>query len=455
MASCRGFTVLPSRLSSKPQLATAQKSFKLKLPTPLTPLSPVSVSRGNPLAVTANTLSAATGLIASSLVGTISERTILPPNSGILGTLIASAILSNLKWVPATHALYDLCWSLFLPASLALLLLEEPPPSSSKASSPDLQKVGLAFLVASLASLAGCTASFLVCRSFPTLWLAPKDAAVAGGCLCASYVGGSINFFATARIMGTGTSLLSSMAAADLMTMALYFAWLATALQNKRLLKLFGERPQEPSVVVVVAADDMETKEKTSISMKISATLLVSLLAWAMATFANRLEQLLTPIISGTTCAIIAVLGTTLQKVMRPYRSNTKLWRSMQRAATPLASLSFQIFFAAIGISANLGQALQTGPASLFFSGTALLLHIGLTLGGCLAVNAIFGNANLKLSHVLVASNAAIGGPATAAAYAGQQRTGLTLAATVWGVVGYGIGTNLGIAMSRLYQACL
>ena len=49
--------------------------------------------------------------------------------------------------------------------------------------------------------------------------------------------------------------------------------------------------------------------------------------------------------------------------------------------------------------------------------------------------------------------NAAIGGPATAAAFCGQMRPdlgklqGRTISATVWGVVGYAIGTIVGVSM--------
>jgi len=168
-----------------------------------------------------------------------------------------------------------------------------------------------------------------------------------------------------------------------------------------------------------------------------------------MSTVANQVERLLSPIIAGTACGMIAILGTSIQRLMPP----SKMWQAMQQAASPLAGLAFQIFFASVGISANLGQALQTGPASLWFSVSAILVHIAGALGGALLVNAFCHK--LQLKHVLVASNAAIGGPATAAAYAGQQRTGLTLAATVWGVVGYGIGTNIGLGMCQWFQSWL
>lgn len=397
-------------------------------------------------------VSAASGLVVASVAGTLSEGTILPKNAGILGTLIVSAIFSNLGWVPPAHALYDLCWSLFLPGSLALLLLEKPPTASEgqKDQSSGIGKVGLAFVVSSIASIVGCMLSFFICRASPSLWLSPADAAVAGGCLTASYVGGSINFFATARLVDGRASLLSAMAAADLLVMAIYFAWLATALQNKRLVKWFGNdgsNKYTDSKVELSTTDTESDNEKTSISLKATATVLVSLVAWSMALIANRGEQVLNRIIPGTACGIIALLGTSIQRWAPP----CKLWRAMQKAATPLASLAFQIFFAAIGISANLGQALQAGPACLWFAASGLAVHVVGTLVGC----RLLLRKQVQLKHVLVASNAAIGGPATAAAYAGQQRTGLTLAATIWGVVGYGIGTNLGLGMCRWFQSCL
>jgi uncharacterized membrane protein len=108
-------------------------------------------------------------------------------------------------------------------------------------------------------------------------------------------------------------------------------------------------------------------------------------------------------------------------------------------------------------MSANIGNALKAGPACLWFSMAALLVHVLVTLGGSLLCSkSIF--PNIQLQHVLVASNAAIGGPATAAAYCGQikQRArGLALAATLWGVVGYAIGTGIGVTLSRVLSASM
>lgn len=430
-------------------------------------------------AVPSSAISAASGLLVSTFAGTVSEKKI--PNSGILSTLISSAVLSNLGLIPPTHALYDWCWSVILPASLALLLLQEEgsDSASTKGSNAGMLPVGLAFCVASIASMIGCTVSFLVCRAFPSLWLPPASASIAGGCLCASYIGGSINFFSAARLLDAKSSLLSAMAAADLLVMAVYFAWLVAALQNKRLLKWFGDddvRLETNSQVSNIQTSTIKevgssSAVRTSIRTKIAASICVSFLAWSMAVVANHAEAILNPFVTGTACAVICLLATIVPKVASFSGTRQHLWNAMRQMAGPLGAFSFQLFFAAVGISANLGQALQAGPASLWFSATALGIHMLLTIGGCLGLNRLLGmvpslrtsatesNSNasyrLQLKHVLVASNAAIGGPATAAAYAGQQQTGLTVAATVWGVLGYGVGTSLGISLSRMFQGLL
>jgi uncharacterized membrane protein len=140
--------------------------------------------------------SAATGLIVSSIFGFACEVSVLR-DAGILGTLVVAAVFSNLGWAPPTHGMYDLCWTIFLPSSLALLLLGQNINSSQSSSTDstsiyrsEIVSVGCAFAVASLGSFLGCTLSFLICRSFPDLWLSPADAAVAAGCLVASYIGG-------------------------------------------------------------------------------------------------------------------------------------------------------------------------------------------------------------------------------------------------------------------------
>jgi hypothetical protein len=63
----------------------------------------------------------------------------------------------------------------------------------------------------------------------------------------------------------------------------------------------------------------------------------------------------------------------------------------------------------------------------------------------------------LTLEDILVASNAAIGGPATAASFAGSFthisdafRNALIISGTFYGVFGYAIGTSIGVSLTRI-----
>lgn len=130
-----------------------------------------------------------------------------------------------------------------------------------------------------------------------------------------------------------------------------------------------------------------------------------------------------------------------------------------------MSGFAFLFLFAAIGVSADIAEVLRSGPACLFFSLTALTVHGVVTLGGSFLFQRLSSTkkarrhgGTIRLVDVLVASNAAIGGPATAAAFYGQVKQGtdmkrsLTVAATVWGVVGYAVGTTVGVALYRFLQ---
>jgi len=92
----------------------------------------------------------------------------------------------------------------------------------------------------------------------------------------------------------------------------------------------------------------------------------------------------------------------------------------------------------------------------------ALSVHITTTFGASIGIQGLLPNQfKLHLDDILVASNAAIGGPATAAAFAGrlkvdetnpqdqQRKQGLIMAATTWGVVGYALATGIGVTLTQ------
>ena len=385
-------------------------------------------------------------------------------------------------------------------------LKEEDSSSDVKAT---IKSVSLPFAIGSLGSVLGCIISFvgtLLLGGKAGRWsLPPLDAAVAAGCICSSYVGGTVNLFATARILGDSLkssgaktfnmeTLMGSMAAADLLVMAVYFAGLTAAVKSPYLQRIFPGRSADDQITVeetTTTSTTSDGNQDTSIESQISASVgrelyretrpviaatFSSALAYVCVSISTRFERSIYSLsgIPGMGCAAIAALSTTVGWILRRIKI---IWKSakgedekemlpwlqeeMSRVCPKLSGLCFNLLFAAIGTAANVGVALQHGPASFLFASSALVVHFVTILLGSWAVEKVLPKVRLSIEELAVASNAAIGGPATAAAFAGtlandndtrssRQRRGLVLAGTVWGVVGYAIGTSLGVWISKI-----
>jgi uncharacterized membrane protein len=396
------------------------------------------------------TLGASVALVGSSLVGLQVDRWV--PSGGILGTLLVAAGCSNTGLVPSVHPLYDACWTWVLPASLALLLLAyRPPPNknvtSSSSISSCIRRVAGPFGMASIGSLLGCWISYQCALQLN--WFGSKEyAKAAAGCLAASYVGGSVNLFATAKLIGAHPNLLGSMATADLLAMAIYFSILSATLEWKWLRSKFRGN-QDNNLVETPLPDDNRilTSDETTTTMgsKLLASVPLLGVTWVIVLLANMVDTFMSQWIPGMACAFIAVVAPLLNSLV----NQRTWWTPFPQVASPLGDFLFLTFFASIGMGANLQSALQLGPACLLFSVLALSIHLMVAILGSLPLS-------VELEDVWIASNAAIGGPATAAAFCSRMRKdpaklrGRTLAATVWGVVGYAIGTSLGVTMYRL-----
>ncbi|MBW1881345.1 MAG: DUF819 family protein, partial [Deltaproteobacteria bacterium] len=99
--------------------------------------------------------------------------------------------------------------------------------------------------------------------------------------------------------------------------------------------------------------------------------------------------------------------------------------------------------FAAIGASANIGVVLSVGPSLFLFAGLILLVHLAfLLIAGWVL--------RLDLAEIVIASNANMGGPTTAAAMAVACRwRGLVIPAILCGTLGYAVATFVGVAVGH------
>jgi hypothetical protein len=394
--------------------------------------------------------------------------------------------------------------------------------------------------------------------------------ALIAGCLSASYIGGTVNFFATANALlarsvndvivdiGIGDGIIDdvvarsafgSVAAADLVVMALYFAILQSISGSTLLRRLFpvdvghrggggGSRTMTggeskggcrtrsvPSSAGSTARrgdgdgnvhvdDGIELISTTKVSHRWrGATALASamstILALASVNVATRLERWVTTSFPrpfnppGTMCAFLALLGLALERIIgrvsrschsnrnNDYGADDDDCRSSSRFATKLcdaldeipmiapalSDMCFYLLFAAVGSAADLTSAVAGGPSALAFASLALLVHIVTTVSLSWVCTRIGTYCDMPYIYttweeILTASNAAIGGPSTAAAFAAglipadndgsdegversNRRSALVIAATLWGVFGYAIATGEFVFLPDGFVFCL
>jgi len=419
---------------------------------------------------------AALTLIVSSAAGIAYDK----KRGGGLGTLITllvAAHASNLNLGPSHSALYDFCWTTLLPSSLALLLLASPSAKDRHSFRQDIRAVAIPFLLASIGSILGCVISFSLTlmgamNSTSRKWwrpgrllLPPIEGAVQAGCLCASFIGGPVNYFGVRHLLASSKDLLGhdggvlqslfGSSVSDLLVMALYFSLSTTALSSKRLQQWFPERVTEG-----ISDDDVLFDSETvpfSTRRRVVATIMAAFLAREMVKVsvafgrANLIPGVPTMCLAG----LGAICSNVLPRILLLFQADA-LMDEIRSVSISLSDICFYLLFAAIGASANLGEAVKLGgwhfSSGALFASTALLVHTVTLIGGSLAVQR-FTKVRLELEEILVASNAAIGGPLSAAEFANRtarRRPGLIMAATVCGVFGYVIATEVGITLTRM-----
>jgi len=114
---------------------------------------------------------------------------------------------------------------------------------------------------------------------------------------------------------------------------------------------------------------------------------------------------------------------------------------SSRQSCSGFGQFLIQPFFVVVGLS--------TPMAGVFSEGLWILGYAAIVVGMHAVVVLVLRRCHVPMAEVLVASQAAIGGPSTALALAtGLERGDLAVAGVALGLLGYGLGTYLGVAMA-------
>ena len=260
------------------------------------------------------------------------------------------------------------------------------------------------------------------------------------GCLCASYIGGSLNFAATAQALDVvnagGKALLTGAMAADNLAMCAYLAALFA-------IKTSGPSEEERS-------REVESGERV-LSGVTAASACASL---AMALIVLELSRLVAagfgaPSLSlGVACVLAPIVSISASTIARTSKSESRNLSSILAfsGSQPMSEALMLLFFATLGAMVDLRTIFAT------LSGGAMLPFIAILLTTQLVFTLLVGHKLLKIPlwAVLVAANANVGGPATAAAMAAARGWRQAFApAVATGIFGYSIATLIGVAIGN------
>lgn len=282
---------------------------------------------------------------------------------------------------------------------------------------------------------------------------------MASACLLASYIGGTSNFFETAGVLAStaeDTKLLNLIAGVDIALMIAYFGVL---LGSKSILSKIlatdgrgnggGGYDSKGSRFYGLSKKQARPIEKASPvgAMKCLA-------------FAIGISSLATWIASRVPVMGISVPLSTLGAL---FASQVPLFRKLGVLVPGENSAPFMLclFYAIIGLDCKLQELAHVGFPILKLMTTMLATHFGVIVALSFTWNRILafiasrrstsggGNLELDAETVIIASNVCIGGASTASSMASTLDPYLVVPASIVGVLGYCIGTPIGLTAAK------
>jgi uncharacterized membrane protein len=330
----------------------------------------------------------------------------------------ATFLLSNTGVIPAEAPAYGVVWSYLVPLAIPLLLFKADLRRILREAGPTL----LAFLAGGVGTVIGTVVAYRLVPLGPEGWKL-------AGIFCATYVGGSLNYMAAAEALELRTGdLLTAGIAADNLVMTLYFLLLFALPAMSPLARWCGggtRATQAEGSRSATAERQAITLDGMAASLAAAAILCAS--GYGLASLVG---------VPSAGILVVTALTVTTATVAPSFLGRFG-------GAQELGVLLMQIFFATIGASANISVVLRVGPRLFLFAALILAVHLLFLL---LAARVL----RVRLDEIVIASNANMGGPTTAAAMATARRWHhLVIPAILCGTLGYAVATFVGVAVGH------
>lgn len=361
--------------------------------------------------------------------------------SGAIIALIGAMVLSNLNIIPVEAPVYDQVWGYVVPLAITLLLYQ----CNIKKIGKESARILTIFLISSVGTMIGAIVGYLALHKII------PDLNMVAAMMSGSYIGGSVNFAAMSGAFDVPGDLVSAAVVADNLLMALYF-FVLMAIPS---VAFFRKKFKHPHIDEM---DKLDSKDGETIAASYWGRKEISLkdIAYAVASafvivaVSTELAGFLKSVIPNTNPILAmfnSILGnqyliiTTLTMLLATFAS--KFFGDI-KGAQEIGTFLIYIFFVVIGVPASIPLIIQKSPLLLLYCAVMVIINMAITFTAAKLLK-------FDLEEAILASNANIGGPTTAAAMAiSKGWTKLIGPILIVGTLGYVIGNYFGLFIGNI-----
>ncbi|QEY24553.1 DUF819 family protein [Neisseria animalis] len=358
---------------------------------------------------------------------------------GAVIALLIALLFSNLGIIPLDSPVYDTVWGYVVPLAIPLLLFQLDLNAIIKESG----RLLLLFLLSSVGTMIGAVIGFTLLKNH-----IPELDKISG-IITASYTGGGVNFAAMTAKLNPSQDMTASTIVADNLMMAVYFLILISLAASSAAKRIWHTLPQHRDNDAEHSAADYWTAKPISlqnIAVSLAASIILVAVSFGLSAYLKTLigtsGHILTDMLTGFVTDKYLLLTTlTLAFVLLSGKK-----KHFANGSQELGTYCIYLFFVVIGIPASIPLIIQNAPLLFVFTLIVAMTNLLLTLG----LGKLF---KFSLEEILLACNANIGGPTTAAALAiSQGWKTLVGPILIIGTIGYIVGNYLGTIIFTLIQ---
>ena len=390
----------------------------------------------------------------------------------------ALSLLPSMQLDPDISSILQLAaWQLFLQASLILSIFSSPRMVSLTGDRFEgeqrkknlLLPTLIAFILAAGGSFLGGYFSYALLQNpkftslpFMKITGSLKSTLVpTTSSLTASYIGGTANYFEVADLLSHLGETPNVINAIDIGIMVLFFCVLNIIKSSSFFSRLLPrsnrlnveKRPElRPRLYIEPSPSDPNYWKHQAVK----ASRIFKLIAGAL--LVTKFIVVICKKLPYRGLSVMLTAGAGLYMNSKKPEKITAFFEEFEVLGNVGSLYLLCMFYSVIGLNSGLSEFPLVGTPLLVLISTILSVHLLVLLVGSKLVNMLLSKQNgdsvfpIDIDSAVIASNAAVGGAATAASYASLiGRQDLVVSASVVGLLGYSIGTPLGLYLAKIF----